>query len=134
MKYLIFLIIGTIAVGLVKCDAEEDLEMMKGLADECKKKEGATDQDIQDMVDKKIPNTTAGKCMMNCLQEQFGIVENNQFKTEPFMDIVRMKVTDDALLAKIQSVAEACTTVTHADRYVNFILKKILNCCRKMFH
>lgn len=61
-------------------DEAEGKEMLKGMAAECKTKEGATDADVDDMVDKKLPSTKPAKCLNACMMEQFGVVcdrENN---------------------------------------------------------
>lgn len=48
--------------------------MVRGMAAECKEKEGASDAEVDDMVDKKMPSTKPAKCLNACMMEQFGIV------------------------------------------------------------
>lgn len=55
-------------------DEAEAKEMLKGMAAECKEKEGATDADMDGMIAKEIPTSKTGKCLNACMMDQFGVV------------------------------------------------------------
>lgn len=75
MKVLIVFAV-VLSVGYVHSAMTEE-EMMKMFmvrADECKGKEGASDDDIAPMLAKKPPTTHEGKCVLACIGEKDGIV------------------------------------------------------------
>lgn len=74
MKFLPFLAVGLLSVMVNAMDEEEAKEMLIGLSQDCKDKEKATDDDVKLMVGKKYPTSKEGKCMVACMQEQFGVV------------------------------------------------------------
>ena len=53
---------------------EEMEKMFMASAQECKSKEGATDDDLAFMASKTAPTTQAGKCVIACIGEKDGIV------------------------------------------------------------
>lgn len=55
-------------------DEAEGKEMLKGMAADCKEKEGATDEDVDGMINKDIPTTKPAKCLNACMMDQFGVV------------------------------------------------------------
>ena len=55
-------------------DEEQAKDMFRNMAQECKAKEEATDDDIETMLKKEKPESKPGQCMMVCLQAQFGMV------------------------------------------------------------
>lgn len=57
-------------------DEAEGKEMLKGMAADCKEKEGASDEDVDLMVNKGIPTNKPGKCLNACMMDQFGVVRS----------------------------------------------------------
>lgn len=55
-------------------DEAEGKEMLKGMAADCKEKEGASDADVEEMINKKIPTNKPAKCLNACMMDQFGVV------------------------------------------------------------
>lgn len=55
-------------------DEEEGREMIRGMAASCKEKVGATDEHVDNMLNKEDPVDQPDKCLRGCLMEQFGIV------------------------------------------------------------
>lgn len=49
---------------------------MKQMAADCIEKTGATEQDVNDMCDKKLPSTKTGKCLSFCMMHQFNCVSS----------------------------------------------------------
>lgn len=82
MKFLLpFLAVGLILVLVEseEIDREEAKEMFRNLSKDCKEQEKATDDDIEIMVNGTYPTSTEGKCLVACMQEQFGIVREPKF-------------------------------------------------------
>lgn len=53
---------------------EERIAGFKKLANECATMEGATNDDLIEILARKVPSTRAGKCVHACLGETIGIV------------------------------------------------------------
>lgn len=53
---------------------EEKLELEKKVFTVCKDKEKATDDDVKVLVDRLVPTTTTGKCLLACVHETIGLV------------------------------------------------------------
>ncbi|XP_049284032.1 general odorant-binding protein 19d-like [Anopheles funestus] len=113
-----FAVIGTVNV---KANQDEDVEQAKevirGLAAECKTKEGATDDDVEGFVNDKIPDTRTQKCLTACMQEQFGISNGNAFQEDGFIEIAKMLMKGDESKVEIaKQIAADCKDVTNDDR------------------
>lgn len=80
MKFLLKILAIGLFVVTVKAamDKKEAKEMMRGMCEECKEKENATDADMDTMLDEKYPETREGKCLVACMQETFGVVSSGQ--------------------------------------------------------
>lgn len=78
MKLLVLFTVALIAMCAhytkAAMDEEQAKDMFRNMAQECKTKEKATDDDIELMLKKEKPASRAGQCMMVCLQTQFGMV------------------------------------------------------------
>lgn len=57
--------------------SDEDKEMFKTMAEDCKKSSGASDDDVNKMMDGNIPDTKPSKCMATCIAKQFSMVSSN---------------------------------------------------------
>lgn len=55
-------------------DENEGKEMLRGMASDCKTKEGASDDEVNGMINKELPTTQSAKCLNACMMEQFGVV------------------------------------------------------------
>lgn len=74
MKLFSFLALCLIIGSVRAMDKKEAKEMFRGMSAECKEQENATDADVETMVNENYPETMPGKCLVACMQEQFGIV------------------------------------------------------------
>lgn len=54
--------------------ASADKQMVKDAAKKCQGDTGASEQDVDDLSDKKLPSTQEGKCLTACVAKQFNIV------------------------------------------------------------
>lgn len=78
MKLSVFLTSVVVIFGLSAVATEMSEEEMKqtmiALSEDCKKEAKASDDDVNLMANKTYPATHEGKCMVLCVQKQFGIV------------------------------------------------------------
>lgn len=69
---LLTIVVMIVVVGAI--DKKEAQDMFRNMSQDCKEKEGASDDDVEIMVAEKYPETMPGKCLVACMQEQFGVV------------------------------------------------------------
>lgn len=74
MKLIQFLAIGLFVMVVKAMDKNEAKDMFRSMSQDCKEQEKANDADVEIMIDEKYPETKEGKCMVACMQEQFGVV------------------------------------------------------------
>lgn len=55
-------------------DKEEGKAMIRGMASDCKETEKASDEDVENMINKVKPTTKEAKCLNACMMTQFGVV------------------------------------------------------------
>lgn len=55
---------------------EERVEAFFKMANNCVEKEGATTEDLEEILLRKIPKSRAGSCIPACLSETLGIVSS----------------------------------------------------------
>lgn len=89
MKLLPFMAVGFLIVMVNAMDPKEARDMFRNMSQECKEQEKATDEDVETMIDEKYPDSKEGKCLIACMQEQFGIVSSlkknyRRFKSHDF--------------------------------------------------
>lgn len=72
MKVCLILAVGLSIV--MAMDKEEAKDMFRNMSQDCKNQEKAGDPDVETMLNEKYPETKEGKCMVACMQEQFGVV------------------------------------------------------------
>ncbi|XP_021705225.1 general odorant-binding protein 19d [Aedes aegypti] len=121
MKIFVCLIILFVAARLEANSDEEKKaqakEMMRGMAEECKKKEGATDEDVEALLEDKTPETEVQKCFLSCFQHQFQISDGKRFNKDGFMQLSAMMFGEDQeKMATAEEIAEECSSVENADR------------------
>ena len=73
MKFLVVLAV-VLSVAYVQSSEEETKQLFIVTAQECKTKEGASEDDFSNLVVKKPPTTHEGKCLGACIFEKMGIV------------------------------------------------------------
>ncbi|XP_055547205.1 general odorant-binding protein 19d-like [Wyeomyia smithii] len=124
MKYFYSLAVFFVIL-VVSCKGEatdeekkaQGKEMLRSLAQECKKNEGATDEDVEGVVEDKMPETTVQKCLHSCMQKQFGVSDGTKFLKEGFIQVSSMVVgKDDEKMKIAKEVAEECDGTTNSDR------------------
>lgn len=68
------LICGSILENKKAYSPEEKLELEKKMLNACKEKENGTDDDVKILVERSVPTTTTGKCVLACVHETIGLV------------------------------------------------------------
>uniref|UniRef100_A0A182P640 Odorant-binding protein 13 n=1 Tax=Anopheles epiroticus TaxID=199890 RepID=A0A182P640_9DIPT len=130
---LSFAMLATAVVSVQADNAEEmeqAKEMLRGLAADCKTKEGATDEDVDGFVNDKMPESRTQKCLAGCMQEQFGISDGKAFQQDGFVEIAKMLMKgDEAKIEMARKIAADCKDVTHDDRCE--LAVEILNCLKE---
>lgn len=53
---------------------EEKTELENKLLGDCKDKEKASDDDVKTLMDRALPTTPTGKCLLACVHETIGLV------------------------------------------------------------
>uniref|UniRef100_A0AAG5CTT0 Odorant-binding protein 13 n=2 Tax=Anopheles atroparvus TaxID=41427 RepID=A0AAG5CTT0_ANOAO len=110
-------------------DMEEAKEMLRGLAAECKKQEGASDDDVDGFVNDVPPQTRTEKCLAGCMQEQFGLSNGKAFQEDGFVEISKMILKgDEQKMVVAREIAADCKDVANDDRCE--LAVDILNCVK----
>lgn len=55
-------------------DEEEGKDMIRAMAADCKAETGANDEDVENMIGKKMPTTQPAKCLNACMMKTFNMV------------------------------------------------------------
>ncbi|CRK97188.1 CLUMA_CG010585, isoform A [Clunio marinus] len=133
LKYVALLLM-ICGVTFVKSDDREEKkkmakEMMFAMSEDCREQEGATEADLDVLLENKNPTTKSGRCLVACLQEQFGVVDNLKFVPEAFVSVSAMAIKEDEEKMKlVKEVAQECKDVTDVDRCE--LAMKISDCLR----
>ena len=99
---------------------------------DCKKSEGASDKDVEDVLNLIVPESKEGKCMCKCLQEQFGLVDNGLFQKETYMGYAEMVYgNDDAKMKQVEEIADECLKDQYKDPDGCEYAYKIGHCMKK---
>lgn len=72
-----FLLIGLICINFLQVfslEKEKEREMAKRLLTLCKKSEGASEADFENLINERMPQSKEGTCMLACVYETAGIV------------------------------------------------------------
>lgn len=97
--------------------AEERLAIFKQMATDCKTKEGANDDDFNEVVARKLPTTKGSKCIHACIHEAIGIVKDNKMHIDTAVEVTAKAYNnDEKAIAFIREVAHECSSVEDADR------------------
>uniref|UniRef100_A0A182N543 Odorant-binding protein 13 n=1 Tax=Anopheles dirus TaxID=7168 RepID=A0A182N543_9DIPT len=111
-------------------DVEAAKEMLRGLAAECKNKEGASDDDVEGFVDDKMPETRTQKCLAACMQEQFAISNGKEFQQDGFVEVAKVLVKgDEKKMELAKEIGNDCKDVKNDDRCE--LAVDIMNCLKE---
>ncbi|XP_037041400.1 general odorant-binding protein 69a-like [Bradysia coprophila] len=118
MKYILCVIcVSAVAILLVSVNAgEEEENMLRQVAGGCINETGASDEDVARMANKKLPATPEGKCFTFCVLHLFNcLTEDGNFQQEDFMNLMRMGIDNDTVLAACDEVSKKCVGTKSSD-------------------
>lgn len=96
---------------------EQTKAMLRGIALECKVNEDGSDEDLSRLAARKPPETREGKCMIACILEQMGVMEEGKFSTKGFIDFGSEAAGADPKGIKlVEELASECGGLKHDDR------------------
>lgn len=56
--------------------SEDERKAVRDMATDCRTAEGGSEQDVEDLIDNKIPESREGKCVGFCMMKQFSMVSD----------------------------------------------------------
>jgi len=74
MKLFMFAVLFSFVLFAEAMDKDEIMKMAEMMINECKVKEGATDDDAKQLMTEQLPDTHEGRCILACINEKMGIV------------------------------------------------------------
>ncbi|XP_065073206.1 general odorant-binding protein 19d [Ochlerotatus camptorhynchus] len=121
--YCRIVMVALVVVACAKADDSDDekkelaKQMLRSMTEECMKQEGASEDDVEAMLEDKTPETKVQKCFLSCCQQQFNISDGKKFNKEGFLELCGMMFKEDDEKMKIaEEVGEECSTVENEDR------------------
>lgn len=80
MKFLRIIAIVS-CITLSNCAVtEEEKEIATGMLGSCKDSEGASDDDVSELVNGNVKDNPESKCLMSCALNQFGFVSYIEYQ------------------------------------------------------
>ncbi|XP_058062723.1 general odorant-binding protein 19d-like [Anopheles bellator] len=131
MKFsaVVLMLVGLALAGAKADEVSDAKQMLRGLTAECKTKEGASDTDVDGFVNDEAPETRTQKCLVACMQEQFGVSDGKAFQTDGFMELSKVFMKgDEAKVELAKEIAVDCKDVTNEDRCE--LAVSIMNCLK----
>ncbi|CAG9826047.1 unnamed protein product [Diabrotica balteata] len=110
--------------------SEKFRQTTKSLLGNCRSKSGATKEDFETLRDRKIPTTKTGLCLMDCLFEGAGIMENGKFIRSGMVNSLTAAMKgDEAKIAKLNELGKVCEKELDYKQFPECQTgKKILEC------
>ncbi|XP_066143405.1 general odorant-binding protein 19d-like [Euwallacea fornicatus] len=110
MKFIFAVLMATCGLLLLveQVDATENQKLLAWIKD-CQKQAGASNDDYETILKRKIPATDEGTCMIECIFNKLHIMENGRFNRKGF--VVTFSPTtggDLKKIAELRSLAAAC--------------------------
>lgn len=94
MNFLV--IISVVVFACATCNGQDEPDFMSLIAETCKKQEGASDEDVNTLSKKDLPDTPTGKCLIACLSEQFSFFdEEGRLSSDMFLNLVSTLIAED---------------------------------------
>ncbi|XP_017785216.1 PREDICTED: general odorant-binding protein 19d-like [Nicrophorus vespilloides] len=115
MHYFTFvyvLVIATLASVQAednKVSKEKLREAAMIIVNDCKEKEGASDEDIAALKEHKLPKSEKGLCMIQCLYNTIKIMKDGKFNKAGAIEVSSQALKgDEAKLTKMKEVMNEC--------------------------
>lgn len=79
------------------------------LMNNCKTKVGATDADVQILMDHKLPDNHAGLCLLECLLTRGNMMKNGKFNRKGFMSAASPPMkSNPEKMRKLNAMVDEC--------------------------
>lgn len=105
------------AVSVARADLERMRTMLRGIALECKVNEDASDDDLSRLVAKKPLESKEGKCMIACILEQMGIMDDGKYTAQGFIEFgSEFAASVPNGMKLLEELAAECGAIKNADR------------------
>ncbi|XP_023158538.1 general odorant-binding protein 19d-like [Ceratitis capitata] len=94
-------------------EANDLVDKVTKLAQECKGSTGASDADYENLLNYQAPNTDKGKCLTECVLKKSGALgENNKINEAVMVEFIKAGAAGDASIEKIgMEGLQACLKV-----------------------
>ncbi|XP_026482103.1 general odorant-binding protein 19d-like [Ctenocephalides felis] len=110
----IFLVIGALVAlysvaEAAKYTKEEAKEKLLQIGKDCAVETGASSDDIEKLLQKNIPDSKAGKCMINCVYKKLGVMKDGKYHPDAGIEVSAMVHEHDSeLMEKVKKIATEC--------------------------
>ncbi|XP_055303652.1 general odorant-binding protein 19d-like [Sitodiplosis mosellana] len=112
---LLGLIFAVFVIALVTDGAEptkEQKEMCMAISEDCRKSNGATEEDGNNLCSGKMPETKTAKCTASCVMKQFKLAKKNGANLEADCDVMAQlaeaKGANATTIAAIKDICGKC--------------------------
>ncbi|XP_066258754.1 general odorant-binding protein 19d-like [Euwallacea similis] len=110
MKFICAVLMATCALLLLakQVDAAENPKLLGWIKD-CQKQAGASNDDYETILKRKIPTTDEGTCMIECIFNKLHIIEDGRFNRKGFVVAFSAASGGDLKkIAELRSLAATC--------------------------
>lgn len=87
------------------------------MLEDCGKKEGATADEVSNILARKTPSSKAEKCLHACIGETLGLIQNQRTNVEASVELAKMAFgPDDIRVTHAKEIATECAEITDPER------------------
>lgn len=102
---------------LVITDQVNGQQQLPAQVKACQTKEGASEADVQEMMQGKLASTHKAKCLHACMMEEMGILRNGRQSPETAIAVAKQHSNNNPTIVKqTTDVTRECAAVSHPDR------------------
>ncbi|CAG9854530.1 unnamed protein product [Phyllotreta striolata] len=125
---LVFITETTLASSII--DNPLGKLQVKNVLASCKDKSGATRADFETLRLRQIPETKSGKCLMECMFENAGIMKDGKFNRAGAVVVLTPALQGDLTkLGKLKQLGQTCEDELASKKYANCEGgRKVLEC------
>ncbi|XP_031634708.1 general odorant-binding protein 19d-like [Contarinia nasturtii] len=114
--YSFVLIFGILLSNALALTPEEKHEAEKKILDECKGSVGATNNDVNSILERKTPTEYKGKCLLKCAHEKIGLIQDGKFSIDSFKAFGEKELGNDMKAVGVfNEMLDACKSITDPD-------------------
>ncbi|XP_052565407.1 general odorant-binding protein 19d-like isoform X1 [Culex pipiens pallens] len=92
------------------------LAVRRGMLQDCKESLGATDADVEHIINANEPENQVQKCLAHCAMKQFGILHGRKFNKQGFASVAKLVIFLDKRKSRyVDQVADECDKIDNED-------------------